>query len=285
MSGATPNAQPGGPAVPGDNQAPQSGLDPVVEPGHDPESSPPGSPDPEPQEPGNEDRTWQSRHDKLHAQVEGIPEFLSELNLTPNQAIKALGQLDKLLGHEVLGEHVQDFFAGRTVSLRGGERVTDPDDDHAIDKPWEADLNALREENVGLRQQLGTVAQKQGVENVVAHTSKFLGDYPMNDEQLAEFEKRMDRSIDRLQDSDIQRMNYDQFRGIALIHIDDFRGEIEARKAQNKRGRLSDMATDAAPGQTTDGLEPSALTRAPTSKQDLKGLVKARVRQRIREGA
>lgn len=140
-------------------------------------------------------------------------------------------------------------------------------------EPWEKAidqrLNPVLERMNALIERVQGVSEVNSNEAISRHTRKFLSDYPLNEEQRAEFSEKIGPAIARLDPQVVMKMTYDNFKSyLGIPNIEPYLEDVIARKQQMKRSAVNGMATDA-PGLPSLGAEtkPNAPVRPKSINQ------------------
>jgi hypothetical protein len=166
--------------------------------------------------------------------------------------------------------------------------LSDPSSSDEFVDPWdkaiEARLKPLEERLNALIEGHEEIAQSNAGDAVARHTRQFLTEYPLSQEERAEFSEKIGPAIQRLNPRTLTKMTYEQFKKfIGLPEAEPYLGNVFARKATQKRSQLSELATDAT-GAPSLGAEtrPNAPVR-PKNIQELGRITAAAAMRAARE--
>lgn len=117
-------------------------------------------------------------------------------------------------------------------------------------EPWEKAIDAklapILERLSGLVENQQTISQANASEAVARHTRQFLTEYPLSEEERADFSERIGPAIARLNPVMVTKMTYEQFKKyVGLPEAEPYLGNVFERKRTQKRSALADLATDA----------------------------------------
>lgn len=225
----------------------------------------------------NEDRSWQSRYDRLQQEIGRELLGYTKAFGGGNQIVGFLKQLETLVGNPTLGPIVQNFLKTGQVDLP--KPKTNEWDEPVQEPDWRNPINSVLTEIQTLKQELNGFKQRQGMSAITEHTKKFLNDYPMSDEERAQFSEYMESQWGTLSAnpngaSVLSNMDYDTYETLAYRGVKPFLDKIYARKLQKQRSQNVQKATDA-PAQAPVATEKKPNGAMPQNAEQLRRQVRA----------
>lgn len=222
-----------------------------------------------------EDRSWQSRYDRLQQEVgRDLLGYARSLG-GGDKVVGFLKELEGMLGHSELGPIVQNFIATKQFSAPKPKNEWDEPDQ---EPEWKNPIKSVLAELQTVKSELTGFKQQKGADMIRDHTKKFLSEMPMSDPERALFSDYMDSQFGTLSANPqgaglLSSMNYQTFKTLALPGVEEFRDKIEARRIAKTRGQLAQKATDA-PAQASAGKETRPNGPLPSSTAQLKESVR-----------
>lgn len=220
-----------------------------------------------------EDRTWQSRHDRLVQEVSTDLIGYARTYGGGKNIVGFLKQFEQVLGHPDIGPLAQQYLKTGKVELPKAQPTNEWDEPQA-EPEWKPLVSSALAELQSVKQELNEFKTRQGMSAITEHTKKFLSEYPMDDQERAQFNDYMGQQWGTLSANPngagiLSKMDYSTFRTLALPGIEDFRSKIEARRMAKSRGQLAQKATDA-PAQATAGNEKRPNGAPPQNAEQLR---------------
>lgn len=224
-----------------------------------------------------EDRSWQSRYDRLQQEIGRDLQGYVKAFGGGNQIVGFLKQLETLVGNPTLGPIVQNFLKTGQVDL---PKPKTNDWDEPVQEPeWKNPINSVLAEIQNLKQELNGFKQRQGMAAITDHTKRFMAEYPMSDDETAQFREYMDSQWGTLAAnpngaSVLSNMDWDTYETLAMRGVKPFLDKIYGRRLQKTRSQNVQKATDA-PAQTPVATEKRPNGAAPQSVEQLRQQVRA----------
>lgn len=134
---------------------------------------------------------------------------------------------------------------------------------------YDAKFENLTQQITTTRQRSDTSLAAGGQQRVGDFVKKFLTEYPLSQEERAEFGEAISADIQSLDPTMLLRLDYEQFkRRVALPNAEPFLPAALARRAKTNGSHLAGLATDAGtPG--SQGAESKPAQQKPMSWQQL----------------
>lgn len=229
-------------------------------------------------------RKIQSDHDKLKNLVGDLTKSRWLQQLGPGGIAKALDQFEAMLSDPTAQQLAArlapnaDGTWGLTPAQRAAAAVdAELNGNGSADdfvEPWEKAIDGriapLEKRLNDAIDRLMTVSKSNATDSVARHTRQFLTEYPLSDEERAEFSEKIGAKIATLDPNVVTKLTFDQFVDhIGLPSVRPYLGNVFARKAKQQRSQLSELATDAT---GTPSLGAETRTNAPVRVRNLQEL-------------
>ncbi len=220
-----------------------------------------------------EDRSWQSRYDRLKQEVSDELVGYARTYGGGKNIVGFLKQFEQVLGHPDVGPLAQQLLKTGRVEFPKAQPANEWDEPQA-EPEWKPLVSSALQELQAVKQELTEFKTRQGMTAITDHTKKFLSEYPMDDQERALFNDYMGQQWSTLSanpngSSILSKMDYTTFRTLALPGIEEFRSKIEARRMAKSRGQLAQKATDA-PAQAPAASEKRPNGAMPQNAEQLR---------------
>jgi hypothetical protein len=264
-----------------------------------------GGPDGQPRAKTNPEEKFQAKYDKVVSQTGRLLSSPYLKTLGADGIIRALEQFEAVISHPeikksletgALVQGVDGKWQYRAPAAAPTAKPADGSGDYEdpviaqIESRMEAkygqQIETLAKQVHSLRERNDSALSETSAQKVSDLTRRFLVNYPLSNEERAEFSEGIGERLTRLDPTVVLKMNDEQFEEyVGLPTAKKFLPAIFARKARQRGSQLADLATDAN-GTASLGADQAPTQPAkPVSRAKLNEMIAAAAMRAAREPA